>query len=879
MKIWTPSEWLSPERGEMLKCQMSEIQATLEKFLSRTLREPLKAGKGLIFKDLLRKMLNSSEVNQLRPQPCSRHAGTLGGIRRSEQLLVVDLQQCYKAAYLMHLSWESRELNFPSKTVKLGNILQVHWLQDVRAMLNFPNPIFAFCGRGERIDGFSVKDGDWSGFSLVKDLQREELVLMAGAGCRKTQGCALPGWDPPAPPDRPSAASTLPHLTTAGQSSPRVPPAPLPRARFGDLQVGICLAIRRSDGRIHLAMVTSINPDHDNVTVEWVERGACKGKKVDLNSIFLLNPDLAPTTLREEPPKDATGSLEASLRPPSPPAPHSAKGDLVSPGQRPAVAPPNQEVPCGDSPAVTPAPSTTSALWKWGKSQCAREQRDSRRQKQREAQAHSNRGATRAHPHQEILGMIQEYRRRLDWAQIPASSSRPTDDHRICVCVRKRPLNHRELAMRDLDIVTIPAGDLVLVHESKQRVDLTRYLDHQTFRFDHAFDAAASNEVVYRHTAQPLVRTIFRQGRATCFAYGQTGSGKTHTMGGDFSGRAPEGSAGIYTLAARDVFLLLTEPSYGRLGLKVFCTFFEIYGGKVYDLLNWKKRLRVLEDGKQQVQVVGLHEEEVTRVEDVLSLLELGSGCRTSGQTSANAHSSRSHAIFQIILRTRTGDLHGKFSLIDLAGNERGADTSRANRQRQLEGAEINKSLLALKECIRALGRNKPHTPFRASKLTQVLRDSFIGVDSATCMIATISPGMTSCENTLNTLRYANRVKELTVDPGTMCHVHSAGRREPGPPEGAGTPEEPDGRPPTHDFSALCVRDEEGQPAPEPEAQSPASPCRDFGQWLRTVLDTTQGVSCDIDFRAAEFESALEQKIRVLAEILAKVKGFRADLR
>ena len=129
---------------------------------------------------------------------------------------------------------------------------------------------------------------------------------------------------------------------------------------------------------------------------------------------------------------------------------------------------------------------------------------------------------------------------------------------------------------------------------------------------------------------------------------------------------------------------------------------------------------------------------------------------RTSGQTSANAHSSRSHAVFQIILR-RKGKLHGKFSLIDLAGNERGADTSSADRQTRLEGAEINKSLLALKECIRALGRNKPHTPFRASKLTQVLRDSFIGENSRTCMIATISPGMASCENTLNTLRYANR--------------------------------------------------------------------------------------------------------------------------
>ena len=107
-----------------------------------------------------------------------------------------------------------------------------------------------------------------------------------------------------------------------------------------------------------------------------------------------------------------------------------------------------------------------------------------------------------------------------------------------------------------------------------------------------------------------------------------------------------------------------------------------IFVSQVFDLLNGKAKLRVLEDGKQQVQLVGLCERSVDSVEEVLKLIQHGNSVRTSGQTSANAHSSRSHAVFQIILRTRPNSrLHGKFSLVDLAGNERGADTSSANRQ------------------------------------------------------------------------------------------------------------------------------------------------------------------------------------------------------
>jgi len=141
-------------------------------------------------------------------------------------------------------------------------------------------------------------------------------------------------------------------------------------------------------------------------------------------------------------------------------------------------------------------------------------------------------------------------------------------------------------------------------------------------------------------------------------------------------------------------------------------------------------------------------------------LIEYGQKVRSTGSTSANADSSRSHAVLQICLK-KEKKVCGKISFIDLAGSERGADTMDSDRQRRLEGAEINKSLLALKECIRALDRQDGgHVPFRGSKLTQVLRDSFTG-NSRTVMIANISPNVLSVEHTLNTLRYADRVKEL----------------------------------------------------------------------------------------------------------------------
>ncbi|KAG7525912.1 hypothetical protein JOB18_033788 [Solea senegalensis] len=366
-----------------------------------------------------------------------------------------------------------------------------------------------------------------------------------------------------------------------------------------------------------------------------------------------------------------------------------------------------------------------------------------------------------ARPNQKFYEMIQDFRETLEIT--PISTTERIESHRICVCVRKRPLNKQEINKKEIDVVSVPGKGTLLVHEPKQKVDLTKYLENQVFHFDYSFDETTTNDLVYKFTAKPLVQSVFDGCMATCFAYGQTGSGKTHTMGGDFTGKQQNSAKGIYALAAHDVFTYLDHRRYSNLDLSAYVSFFEIYNGKVYDLLNKKSKLRVLEDDRQQVQVVGLEEVYVTSAEDVIRMIQTGSACRTSGQTSANANSSRSHAILQIVLRRndRATTLYGKFSLVDLAGNERGTDVSSNDRSTLVETAEINRSLLALKECIRSLGKNSDHIPFRMSTLTKVLRDSFIGEKSRTCMIAMVSPGMGSCEYTMNTLRYADRVKEL----------------------------------------------------------------------------------------------------------------------
>lgn len=324
---------------------------------------------------------------------------------------------------------------------------------------------------------------------------------------------------------------------------------------------------------------------------------------------------------------------------------------------------------------------------------------------------------------------------------------------RITVAIRKRPLSSSESNDGLYDVLaTDPDNSRVIaLLEPKQKVDLTKYIEKHRFTYDLVLNDKENNRDVYEKTCRPLIETVFEGGCATCFAYGQTGSGKTYTMLGK------DNQEGIYLMAARDLYARLES------GMSIVVSFFEIYGGKLFDLLNEREKLACREDSRGVINVCGLTEHRVDDTEHLLRVIDYGNSIRAAGSTGMNADSSRSHAILHITVLTAKNRFFGRFTFIDLAGSERGADTLDSDRTTRLEGAEINKSLLALKECIRALDQNHRHIPFRGSKLTAVLRDCFTG-NSRTVMIGNVSPASGSCEHTLNTLRYADRVKELKKD-------------------------------------------------------------------------------------------------------------------
>ncbi len=330
---------------------------------------------------------------------------------------------------------------------------------------------------------------------------------------------------------------------------------------------------------------------------------------------------------------------------------------------------------------------------------------------------------------------------------------------KIRVIVRKRPANHREFSQNDIDIIGTEGKNIIVVKELKNKVDLTKYIEEHRYTFDRVYNENSTNQQIYEEMLEPMIKAAFNKTKITCFAYGQTGSGKTYTMMGLKSNNENgQNNIGLYLLSCIDLFKYLKKKEYSS--LEIWVSFYEIYCNKLFDLLNNKNVLQAREDGKGHICIAGLVEKNAKNINELMALIDHGLNARTVGITGANLDSSRSHAILQIALKTVNKEPYSKISFIDLAGSERAVDTIDTTKQNKIDGAEINKSLLALKECIRALDMEKRHKPFRGSKLTLVLRDSFIG-NCQTLMIANISPCLSCSLHTLNTLRYADRVKEL----------------------------------------------------------------------------------------------------------------------
>ena len=388
---------------------------------------------------------------------------------------------------------------------------------------------------------------------------------------------------------------------------------------------------------------------------------------------------------------------------------------------------------------------------------------DNLKKRREERKAKENRKIGASNNNHESIGrlMDKDYERMIRMKRADIYSSEPEphidiDNSKIFVIVRKRPLSKKEISNGEIDCISC-LNPKVVVHECKIKIDgITKYLEDHEFYFDNTFNENENTESIYGYTIEPMINLVLKKGIVTCFAYGQTGSGKTYTM------------KGIQNLAIESLF---QESQKIKKKFEFYISFFEIYGGRLYDLLNNKNKLQVFDDSKGVTQIYGLLEILAETQEDMRLIIEKANSIRTTHNTVTNETSSRSHAICNIVIREKGSKEFGKLSLVDLAGSERAEETQSNNRTRRAEGAEINKSLLALKECIRALqarktsGNNDIHVPFRASKLTHVLRDSFVSKSdkSRIIMISCINPSYIHSNHSINTLRYSDRLKEQTA--------------------------------------------------------------------------------------------------------------------
>jgi kinesin family protein 18/19 len=339
----------------------------------------------------------------------------------------------------------------------------------------------------------------------------------------------------------------------------------------------------------------------------------------------------------------------------------------------------------------------------------------------------------------------------------------------ILVAVRVRDGVVGPKTLKVMDEKLIVASDPMEAH--KKNVLRTKRTREKQYAFDYAFGPEVKSTKVYESTTRHLIDGVLDGYNATVFAYGATGSGKTFTMLGT------DTEPGIMVFTLRDLFSrcrnVENDPSSG-VKYTISISYLEVYNELIRDLLTPANEfLDLREDPTKGPTVAGLSEVSTKSTDEVMRLLQKGNKRRTQEATAANAESSRSHAVLQVSIERRESAPGvdkvqvqvGKLSMIDLAGSER-ASVTKNRGQRLIEGANINRSLLALGNCINALakkGSKGSYIPYRDSKLTRLLKDS-LGGSCRTVMITCVSPASRTFEETINSLKYANRAKNIKTN-------------------------------------------------------------------------------------------------------------------
>ncbi|XP_024616372.1 kinesin-like protein KIF1A [Neophocaena asiaeorientalis asiaeorientalis] len=349
----------------------------------------------------------------------------------------------------------------------------------------------------------------------------------------------------------------------------------------------------------------------------------------------------------------------------------------------------------------------------------------------------------------------------------------------VKVAVRVRPFNSREMS-RDSKCIIQMSGSTTTIVNPKQPKEMPK-----SFSFDYSYWSHtspedmnyASQKQVYRDIGEEMLQHAFEGYNVCIFAYGQTGAGKSYTM----MGKQEKDQQGIIPQLCEDLFSRINDTTNDNMSYSVEVSYMEIYCERVRDLLNPKNKgnLRVREHPLLGPYVEDLSKLAVTSYNDIQDLMDSGNKARTVAATNMNETSSRSHAVFNIIFTQKRHDAEtnittekvSKVSLVDLAGSER-ADSTGAKGTRLKEGANINKSLTTLGKVISALaemdsGPNKnkkkkktDFIPYRDSVLTWLLREN-LGGNSRTAMVAALSPADINYDETLSTLRYADRAKQI----------------------------------------------------------------------------------------------------------------------